>query len=364
AGALPSLGGAFDVPLVIQDRMFYPDGRLAYPDQPAASVAGCEPWPDGAVSTLPEFFGDVILVNGKSWPFLEVEPAIYRLRFLNGCNSRFLSLTLSPALAFTILGTEGGFLPSAVGSRELVMGPAERFDVLVDFRGAAGRTVTLINKGAKKPFPKGTPPNPRADGLVMQFRVRQSATMAPEITAPLPAVLNETAAPGTLPADATRRVLLFEGVDGFGRIMPLLGTVSAGLVATPLMWEDEITEAPQAGTVETWEIYNTTADAHPIHIHEVFFSVIDRQGIRFEKKAAMAAVCGAPPPTFAVSLIGQPKAAPAYERGFKDTVITYPGEVTRIRVDFRDAQPGRFVWHCHILEHEDHEMMRPYDIVG
>jgi spore coat protein A len=368
-GVLPTLGGPFDVPLIIQDRMFYPDGRLAYPDQPFAGAAGCAPWPGGP-STLPEFFGDCMVVNGKTWPVLDVEPAKYRLRFLNGCNSRFLDLAIQPSSAssFTIIGTEGGLLPSAVVRGNLLMGPAERFDVIFDFSRFAGQTLVLTNKGAKKPFPKGTPPRPGVDGVVLQFRVRRRATIPAQITRGVPPILNATPTPLSKAAQAagTRRVLLFEGVDPFGRIQPLLGhvmgTPPAALSAMPMMWSDPISENPAAGSVEIWEIYNTTMDSHPVHIHEILFGVLNRQPISFDKKAAMA-VCGMPMAGFPIALKGKARSSEAYEQGFKDTVIAYPGEVTRIVADFTGAKPGRFVWHCHILEHEDHEMMRPYDVI-
>jgi spore coat protein A len=362
-GQLPDLG----IPLIIQDRMFYPDGKLAYPDLDAVAAGliaqkGCTAWPGTDVSTRAEYFGDVIVVNGKAWPYLGVQPAVYRFRFLNGCNSRVLDLSFQPPNppSFTIIGTEGGFLPGPSDVRpNLVIGGAERLDVLIDFRNYAGKTLTLSNKGAKKPFPGGTPPNPQSDALVMQFRV--SGSVGPALVAP-PARWN----PNTPAASgATRRVLLYEGVDRYGRIQPVLGTVTgtaSPFTAIPKIWEDSITENPTAGTVEIWEIFNTTVDSHPIHIHEVLFRVLNRQPIAFDKKLA-AAVCNIASPTFPITVTGAPTAAVGYETGFKDTVLCPPGQVTRIAVDFTNAKSGRFVWHCHILEHEDHEMMRPYDIV-
>jgi transposase len=124
-----------------------------------------------------------------------------------------------------------------------------------------------------------------------------------------------------------------------------------------------VTEKPTAGTVEVWEIFNTTADSHPIHIHEVLFRVLNRQPIAFDQKL-IAAICNMPLPTFPITLGGTPTAAVGYETGFKDTVLSPPGQVTRVVGDFRNAQSGRFVWHCHILEHEDHEMMRPRTATG
>jgi spore coat protein A, manganese oxidase len=349
--------------------MFYPDGRLAYPDLDAVAAGliaqkECTPWPGLDVSTRPEYFGDVIVVNGKAWPHLDVEPAVYRFRFLNGCNSRVLDLSFEPPQppVFAIIGTEGGFLPGPSDVRpNLVIGPAERFDVLIDFRNQAGKTFTLSNKGAKKPFPGGTPPHPQADALVMQFRVVLPLTR-PALAAP-PARWN----PNTPPASGTtRRVLLYEGVDQFGRIRPLLGTVTGtgpAFLGEPKFWDEPVTESPTTGTVEVWEIFNTTADSHPIHIHEVLFRVLNRQPIAFDPKLA-AEVCNVipSPPSFPITVGGAPVAAVGYETGFKDTVLSPPGQVTRVVVDFIGTTPGRFVWHCHIIEHEDHEMMRPYTI--
>lgn len=374
AGQLPPFPG---IPLVIQDRMFYPDGRLAYPDLDAVTAGliaqkGCTPWPVTDISTRPEYFGDVIVVNGKAWPYLDVEPAVYRFRFLNGCTSRVLDLSFQPPQPpkFAIIGTEGGFLPGPSDVRpNLVIGGAERFDVLIDFTNHAGKTLTLINKGAKKPFPGGTPPNPQSDALVMQFRVAASTSRTLNAP-PLRWNLNTPAASGT----TTRRVLLYEGVDTFGRIQPLLGAVTGAgpFTAQPMRWDETVhpvTEKPKTGTVEIWEIFNTTADSHPIHIHEVLFRVDSRQPIAFDPKLAAgvaAAVCNPPPglpSSFPITVTGALTPAVGYETGFKDTVLCPPGQVTRIVVDFHGAKPGRFVWHCHILEHEEHEMMRPYDII-
>jgi spore coat protein A len=358
--------------------MFYPPdpgapgvARLAYPDLDAVAAGliaqkACTPWPVPDVSTRPEYFGDVIVVNGKAWPFLTVEPAVYRFRFLNGCNSRVLDLSFEPPQppVFAIIGTEGGFLPGPSDVRpNILIGPAERFDVLIDFRNQAGKTLTLSNKGAKKPFPGGTPPHPQADALVMQFRVALTTTR-PALADP-PARWNpiDPPAPGT----TTRRVLLYEGVDTFGRIRPLVGTITTGpspgsFTAQAMFWDDPVTETPTSGTVEVWEIFNTTADTHPIHIHEVLFRVLDRQPIAFKLVPEVCMTIPAPPP-FTVALGGAPVAAVGYETGFKDTVLTPPGQITRVVVDFGNAKTGRFVWHCHIIEHEDHEMMRPYDVV-
>ena len=130
----------------------------------------------------------------------------------------------------------------------------------------------------------------------------------------------------------------------------LLGVVRDGRLK-PKMWRDPITENPALGSTEVWELYNATADAHPIHIHEVQFQVVNRQGLRVDDAGEVVQP---------VETVGTPRRREPREAGFKDTVISYPGEVTRVRLKFQTA--GQYVWHCHIVEHEDNEMMRPYRI--
>jgi FtsP/CotA-like multicopper oxidase with cupredoxin domain len=118
----------------------------------------------------------------------------------------------------------------------------------------------------------------------------------------------------------------------------------------PMMWADAVTENPAVGATEAWEFYNGTADAHPMHIHEVQFEVVNRQAI-YVDEANM---------TFQVVPGSMPTTPEPWESGFKDTVIAYPRQVTRVKATF--ANPGQFVWHCHIVEHEDNEMMRPFRV--
>lgn len=341
----------YEVPVVIQDRMFFDGGGLAIPDQPAPSLPGFQPWPGGP-SIVPEFFGEVIVVNGVSWPFLEVEPRKYRVRFLNGSDSRFYELFLSSGQPFTVLGMEGGFLNAPVEVARLVLGPAERFDCIIDFAPYAGQTITLRNR-ARSPFPQGATVNPRTAGEIMQFRVTRPRSAVPDTNLPpgtnLRPRLDPLPAVAPPPGTPRRQLLLFEGIDEFGRLKPMLGTIARG----KLDWFAPITENPAVGATEIWEIYNATPDAHPIHIHEVLFRIVNRQRFR----GAADPITGVLP---APALIGQPRAPAAYEAGWKDTAIMYPGEVTRVMMTFNT--PGLFVWHCHILSHEDHEMMRPYHI--
>jgi len=352
-GPAPALGDPpglkyYEIPIVIQDRAFNADGSLFYPDSREFFDGFAGPYiPQSDISPIwnPEFFGNTMVVNGRTWPYLEVEPRRYRFRLLNGCNARFLILKFSdPALSFWQIGSDGGFLPAPVQLSQLLMAPAERMDVIVDFSALPpGAEVILHNLGPDEPFGGGEPPDdfdsadPATTGQVMQFRVVR-ATGVDKSTPPNLLALPALAPLG--PASNTRQVSLNEAgsevLPDVGPREALLGTVSGG-VANPLQWMDAITENPTLGATEVWEIHNYTEDAHPIHIHEVQFQIVDRQP--FEGAAR--------PPE-------------ANETGFKDTVIAYPGEITRVKATF--DLPGLYVWHCHIVEHEDNEMMRPYFI--
>ena len=376
--------GDFETEIVIQDRMFWPDGRLAYPDVPWVSVPGFDPW-DGGPSHQPEFFGQVILVNGKAWPFHNVEPRQYRFRLLNGSDSRFYILDIKPnniALPspnFWVIGNDTGLLNAPVQLNKLTIGPGERYDVVVDFSGTLdgmpgvfnGQSLTVRNNG-RSPFPKGVTANPNLDGTIMQFNV--GATTSGDTIAPLTATTNLRPVSGPIPtltADSlNRKLMLFEAVDHFGRLQPLLGTITGinNQDGTPadgtFLWDDPITENPGFNKTEIWEIHNATVDAHPIHLHLVKFQILNRQKYTAtvvpkintdhdENETQGGALRN-------IKYKGQPKGPDPSEAGWKDTAIMYPGEVTRIIAKF--DKPGRYVWHCHILSHEDHEMMRPFHV--
>jgi FtsP/CotA-like multicopper oxidase with cupredoxin domain len=308
-----------------------------------------------------------MVVNGRTWPVLEVEPRRYRLRFLNGCNSRFLILKLatdrgaqrpaSAALPFQQIGSDGGFLAAPVTLDQLLLAPAERADVIVDFTAVARGAYPLLNVGPDEPFGGGEPgtdfPSADADttGRVLQFRVERilgADTSTPPQFLQLPPVT-------PLTGGTSRRLALLERES---ETFPepaeaLLGTITSSGgpgIWTARKWEDDVSENPRVGDVEVWELYNATADAHPIHIHELLFQVVNRQAIVFDDDAQTVEVAPG-------STARDPE---AWERGWKDTVIAYPGEVTRVRMKFLTA--GQYVWHCHIVEHEDNEMMRPYRI--
>jgi spore coat protein A len=352
--------GRYEVPIMIQDRFFNPDGSLLYPIQdPSVSPPVPPIW-------IPEFFGDTALVNGKVFPYLEVEPRKYRFRMLNACNARFLHMTLvnsrdsRQALSFHQIGADQGFLPQPVELPDLMMGPAERYDIVIDFKGQSGKTFNLLND-APSPFPGGG----AADlPQIMQFRVTRPLSQPDQ---PLPAHLVSVPLLDPEDADHTRRLLLAEADDPTtgDPIVGLLGTAAAG----GLHWSDVVTEDPRAGSTEVWEFLNTTTDGHPIHVHLVRFQVLNRQ--KFDLNAYQT--------TGKIKLIGPPEAPAPNERpAWKDVVKAFPGDpgsgiglITRVIQKF-DLPHGvpipphsalRYVWHCHILEHEDNDMMRPYDVL-
>jgi spore coat protein A len=360
----------YEIPIEIQDRAFNADGSLFYPNTRAIfdSVAGPYiPHTDIAPIWNPEFFGNCMVVNGNTWPFLNVEQRRYRSRFLNGCSARFLILDFSaiPGVEVWMIGNEGGFLAAAVNmtvvnGNKILMSPAERADVIVDFTNVPRGSYVLGNVGPDAPF-AGLPINPAevadpsSTGEVMQFRV--GPALAPDPTTP-PQFLVLPPIPPFQTESITRRVALLEERSKFFAEAPaelILGTIAGdpntgtGTWAS-LTWMDSVTESPAVGATEVWEFYNATVDAHPMHIHEVLFEVANRQAIFVDEKSGTVQVVPGSAP--------QPREP--WENGYKDTVIAYPGQVTRVRAVFNT--PGQYVWHCHIVEHEDNEMMRPYRV--
>lgn len=434
-GNLPA--GNYEIEIAIQDRMFDTNGELFYP------VGGMNP----TIHPIwqPEFFGDVIVVNGKTWPYLDVEPRRYRFRLLNGSNSRFYEMWLQNQLtgamgpAFWQIGTDGGLLEipfkvdPAVGSF-LVMGPGERVDLIIDFTGFDGQIFTLRNK-ARSPYPKGAPADPQTTGQIMQFRVVLPLSGTDDsynpanggILRPLTKLVNFPTATPNVAVQQKRLLTLNEVMAGAGPVEALLnntkwdGRESPNTGMGGMQYGNFFAEMPVEGTTEIWQIVNLTGDAHPIHLHLTQFQLVSRQRFNVNKynkvyNAAFPAVpnwfdpmtgmimnypggvyvpaYGPPLPYGTVNADGAIGGNPAIspylqgpvmpanpnERGWKDTFVMYPGEVTTIIVRFSpqssdlsnnnpyysfdpSAGPG-YVWHCHILKHEDNEMMRPYQVVA
>jgi FtsP/CotA-like multicopper oxidase with cupredoxin domain len=399
---LPS--GDYEIPLVLQDRSFHADGTFAYPTGPFAGSTA----PDYPDQWAPEFFGDVATVNGRAWPTLDVDRAIYRFRLLNGSNSRFYRLSwrgpsgAPAAVRVRQIGAEGGLLDAPVAADDLLVAPGERADLLVDFRALPrGAKVTLTNDAAA-PYPDGAAA-PGLGGIPLRSVMQFTATgRAPDPAQPttVPTTLRGgTGQPPALPTltpTRTRTVLLNEILD------PAPGAPTEVLInnlgfhehvdgSTVIPRQTDI-ETVHLNTVEEWDIVNTTADTHPIHLHLTQFRVVGRQAVDAaaylasynpDLPAPSASDEGPwPIPSADDFLVPGTQTAPAAnESGWKDTVQAPPGQVTRIVVPFGGLAAGvpapfdgdapgatqrfigDYVFHCHILEHEDNDMMQPYRVV-
>jgi len=306
--------GEFEIPLVLTDRSLREDGQLYYPVSQRLEA----PW-------VPEVFGDIVLLNGKVLPYLDVQPRKYRFRLLNASNGRFYYLSLANKQNFNHIGSDQGLLPEPVEARQLNISPGERMDFVLDFSEHAGEEIILKDQ----------------DLQVMQFRVSKTRVADPSS---LPKTLRPV--PRTDPATAVKtRRLTLEEVDY------LTGEPDVHLLCGK-RWHEPVSENPTLNTTEIWELLNLTDDTHPIHLHLVRFQLLDRRAIKpgaylYEKKLVYLGDALPPDP---------------HEIGWKDTIRATPGACTRIIVNF-SGYPGRYVWHCHILEHEDNEMMRPYEVV-
>jgi spore coat protein A len=349
---LPS--GPYEIPLVLQDKTFNADGSMFYPTQ---GVTAYHPqW-------VPEFFGDVAVVNAKIWPFVDVEPRRYRLRVVNGSQSRFYNLQFvnensGRALPFTQIGAEGGLLRAPVAMTALLIAPGERADVIIDFAGRRNGSFIVTNN-ARAPYPMGG----RATlSQLLKIRVNRALKGADTTT---PAANLKLPALAALPAPSVTRVQhLSETLD------PITGApITLNVEDAPYLNERThlpgVTTTPAANAVEDWLLVNTTADTHPIHLHLVTFEVIDRRPFN---------VSAYDPKTQAITYTGPAVPAPPNENGRKDTVQAHPGQVTRIRARFELPDEGtielpagvsnpQYVWHCHILEHEENDMMRAFEVV-
>jgi spore coat protein A, manganese oxidase len=337
--------GQFEIPLVLQDRTVDAQGQLIYtPTFESGEVAPPGVW-------APEFFGDFPVVNGAIYPYLDVEPRIYRLRVLNAANSRFFRIYFNLArfatdiphlVGFHQIGSDGGFLPGAVRLEKLLLGPGERADLIVDFSGLAGKTITLQND-AVSPYPGWAVLNHRYPPLaeLMQFRVALSHSGPSEVFSfpQLPFVPAMEAAA----VKRTRDFILSEEMDSQGK--------SLGVRINNRSYSDPVTEVVELGATERWRFINATDDAHPMHLHLVQFRVVERQG--FDPVALRGGT---------VQLIGNSRPPADNEKGWKDTAIVFPGEVLTVQIKF-EGYTGRYVFHCHMLEHEDNEMMRPFEVV-
>ncbi len=453
--------GPYEIELAIQDKMFDRKGQLLFPDgtgmnADSSTPAGfmSPPNPNVHPYWIPEFIGDVIVVNGKSWPYLNVEPRRYRFRVVNGANARFFSMTI-PGLKWWVIGTEGGLLDRPVQTDTLFLAPGERVDVIVDFCAAAGKELIMTND-APIPYPDGDAPDPNSTAQIMKFKVGTAVIGGCDISFN-PAAPNATLRGGCKQPPAMVR--LSDGKGGIApkvkidkyRMLTLVEVMGANGPLSVLLnntrWNGTrpdmpmpmnmstmshmnhegtsipdytklgpnwLSELPQVGSTEQWDIINLTADSHPIHLHLVQFQLINRQnfnlGVDMEtdeidpdgyrarydasfpggqflpeygppmpycKPNEACAIGGNPDVTR--FLLGRPQPPEPWEVGWKDTFKMFSNQVTRIIVRWAPqdvpicaVEPGcnkypfdpttgpGYVWHCHIVDHEDNEMMRPY----
>ena len=436
----------YEAAFAIQDKMFKGNGELFYPAFPGdpfyddfitGEGATLPPvqFPGGGPTGLAEFFGDHMVVNGMIWPQMDVEPRNYRLRLLNGCDSRFLAVqffevppgaknfsTASGPIPFTVVGSDQGTATSPTENQTtLLIETGARYDIVFDFGLVTeGSRVIMKNIGGDEPF-GGDIPGPQVFGetdRIMAFDVALPLDRNVPDVSPIDNVNYGyqplVPAPSSLTRSPYRKVALFEGMDEYGRLQPLLGTAepatdylgtpinwpatleysSVGLVGQmegSIAWHSPTTENPALDSTEEWEIWNVTGDAHPVHLHLVHFEVMGRQEIVWDSNTTeddrvIPNDLHATPAGDGTYLVTQPTVQhnsvagnpDTYGNGFrivnltygavvaqpaeyvenapKDMVTALPGQITRIKATFDKL--GRYVWHCHILSHEDHEMMR------
>jgi spore coat protein A, manganese oxidase len=363
---VPGMGGLnvpkfpYDVPLVIQDRTFCDDGSMFYP-----TASG---QPEGYPHPVwqPEYFGDTPVVNGKAYPFLEVEPRRYRLRVLNGSQARVYELSLG--LPMWLIGTEQGLLRRPVKMNKIVLAGAERADVIVDFAGFQGQEIPLRNT-ANAPYPNG---EDVAIPELMLFRVKSGS-------------ITDTTAD---PAKGELKLPAFKGIQNPRPNMPVRDWVlkeafdpftgePSDVKVNGLWFDEPVEDFPQEGSTEVWNYVNLTEDAHPMHPHLIKFQVYGRVPLdvgRYEGDWLTWIAAGRNPLTKpkALDYATGPRQGPAKDEiGWKDTVKASVGMITQIVGKF-DVPPGsetgmsggyEYVHHCHILEHEENEMMRPFTVL-
>lgn len=384
---VPAGYGVYHLPLVIQDKQFNSDGTLFYPTEGISSVHPV--W-------VPEFFGDTPVINGKAYPYLDAQPRRYRLRFLNGSQARFYNVgfhqEIGSDLPFWVIGSEGGLLPAPTQKSRLLIAPGERFDVIVDFTGIPLGSTVMMTNDANEPYPDGDPPVV-TDLMKIYINTAVPADDPDTTVLPanliLPAVPRLVATPGLPPRDVVAK----ENFDDLA-----FPDSPTEVLLNGYRFTDPITDKIKAGTTETWQWINLTVDAHPMHPHLVAAQVVNRQAFRDDPetidviegvedyKADWAAYLASgrtspKPDVNGLSSLGDPYLTDSIElpapeeMGFKDTVKAPPGYVTRTRAkfalpwtsfqdyDWRTRSYGSWVYHCHILEHEENDMMRPFEVV-
>ncbi|WP_233523335.1 multicopper oxidase family protein [Dyella solisilvae] len=311
--ALPD--GEHELPLVLSDRLLTEDGQLYYP----VSGVSDAPW-------VPEVFGDAMLVNGALLPRLDVRARRYRFRVLNAANGRFFRLSLRGQRPFQQIGSDQGLLAAPVTQTSLFLAPGERADLVMDFGGMGGTDIELMN-----------------DALpLMRFSVapgrEEDPSRVPVVLRELPRMVEST-------ASVTRTLTIDEYANCVSEPMLML--------LDGKHWHDPVSEKPKLGSTEVWSLVNLTEDTHPIHLHLVRFQILDRRPFDVDQYLSSKTL----------RYTGPAQPPPPHEAGWKDTAQVYPGMVTRYIIRF-EGYTGRYVWHCHLLEHASNEMMRPFEVIA
>ncbi|KAF8390049.1 hypothetical protein HHK36_024570 [Tetracentron sinense] len=354
---LPS-GPIFDRHLVVFDRSFCKDGSL-YMNFTGDNPSIHPQW-------QPEYFGDAVIVNGKAWPYLKVQRRKYRFRIINASNARFYRFSLTNGLPFIHVASDSSYLPTPIRSQTILLSPSEIADVIIDFSTSLTNEIVLTND-APYPYPTGDPVD-NLNGKVMKFIIAPGNPTRPD-NSKIPASLVHSPAATRDGIRMTRYIVLYEYLSDAG--------TPTHLYINGKRFEDPATETPESGSTEVWEVINLTEDNHPLHIHLAKFQAIKVQElVDLEQfKDCMATMNNATACNVTAHVTGTLLDIPDYEKTWKNSVKIQPGYQTTVVVKFNlvdtnapypfdaTAEPG-YVFHCHILDHEDNAMIRPLKLVS
>ncbi|CAH8308467.1 unnamed protein product [Eruca vesicaria subsp. sativa] len=348
-------GREFDRPLIVFDRSFRKDGSI-YMNATGNNPSIHPQW-------QPEYFGDAIIVNGKAWPKLTVRRRKYRFRIINASNARFFRFFLTNGLDFIVIGSDSAYLAKPVSTKSVLLAPSEIVDVVVDFSKSTTKTAILANN-APYPYPSGDPVTDE-NSKVMKFKIKHESE---KDTSRIPTKLIQYPRADVSKSVRTRYIAMFEYVSSADE--------PTHLYINGLPYNAPVTETPKIDTSEVWEVINLTEDNHPLHIHLGLFKVLEQTALVETEKFTdcMTERNDAVKCQISKYARGNKTAVTAHERGWKNVFKMMPGHVTKILVRFSyvhsnesysfDAtqEPG-YVYHCHILDHEDNMMMRPFEMV-
>jgi FtsP/CotA-like multicopper oxidase with cupredoxin domain len=342
---------ADDIHLIIADRSFNTDGTLY--------INSTGNFPSIHPQWQPEYFGEAITVNGKAWPFLNVERRRKRFRILNASNARYLNLSLSNGLSFYFIGSDSSYLAAPVETPTILLSPAEIADVVVDFSNSTTPCAELLNSAAY-PYPTGTASTGTLLEKVMIFHINDQK-MFDNSTIPEKEV-NYANVTMPEPSTKTRYLVLYD--------------YTTHLYINGLRLEDPVTETPKSGSTELWHVINLTPDNHPLHVHLGMMQAINITELLGYQQFSdcMTQLNDAVKCNVTDHAVGKTLPVPEYEKTWKNVVKIEPGYMTSIMVAFKivdtnqtypfdaTAEPG-YVYHCHILDHEDNEMIRPLKLL-